>query len=506
MGKIVKYCTSCEESFSERFSFCPNCAQELTAFEMKPVEPEVAEVSVPTEQINEDVIATAKDADVEKTMQQAFGESIDDDDDDDDDVLDLGTETEADIFVSGKDEGIVFEAENSNGEDLFAEEFSVADDAKFEEPKVEQTKKFERQESVKLKPIANVNDGQAEEITVVNKKAGEKKNAEKKNWVYIGDPINKPISVPLKGNVGHDVFEVTVIPEEGRSLRRSLLLGAGGLVLMALIGGVVWSIFNNPYFVASIGDNDFLPPPIEITPTKIEDQPEEKKEANNKGGGGGGGGTEREVEASRGQLPSQTRDRIPPIMPVEMMKNPSLVVRNQTVGDIKRERTERIGLPNGLEGSLSGGTGSGGGFGSGDGTGVGSGRGRGEGSGVGSGSGSGIGDGTGDGTGVGGRPRTARTPSPPKASGPTADIKILAKPRPGYTDTARQNNVQGTVILRVTFQANGSIGSISAVKGLPYGLTEKAIAAAREIRFTPATRNGQPYPVSKQVQYSFTIY
>ncbi|NNE97713.1 MAG: hypothetical protein HKN25_01700, partial [Pyrinomonadaceae bacterium] len=37
MGKIVKYCSSCDEGFAEKFSFCPNCANELSAYEMKPV-------------------------------------------------------------------------------------------------------------------------------------------------------------------------------------------------------------------------------------------------------------------------------------------------------------------------------------------------------------------------------------------------------------------------------------------------------------------------------------
>ena len=38
MGKIVKYCSKCDESFAEKFTFCPNCAEQLTAFEMKPVD------------------------------------------------------------------------------------------------------------------------------------------------------------------------------------------------------------------------------------------------------------------------------------------------------------------------------------------------------------------------------------------------------------------------------------------------------------------------------------
>lgn len=91
-------------------------------------------------------------------------------------------------------------------------------------------------------------------------------------------------------------------------------------------------------------------------------------------------------------------------------------------------------------------------------------------------------------------------------TGPTTGVKILSKPRASYTDTARQQGVQGKVVLRVTFQSNGQIGAISAVSGLPGGLTEKAIAAARGITFEPAMKNGSPYSVTRTIEYSFTIY
>ena len=37
MGKLVKYCSSCDEGFAERFGFCPVCGATLQAFEMNPV-------------------------------------------------------------------------------------------------------------------------------------------------------------------------------------------------------------------------------------------------------------------------------------------------------------------------------------------------------------------------------------------------------------------------------------------------------------------------------------
>ena len=94
----------------------------------------------------------------------------------------------------------------------------------------------------------------------------------------------------------------------------------------------------------------------------------------------------------------------------------------------------------------------------------------------------------------------------PVPAGPTIGVNILSKPRANYTDAARQAQVQGKVVLRVTFSANGSIGSIAVISGLGNGLTEQAIAAAKGIRFEPAKRGGVAYSVTKPVEYSFTIY
>lgn len=83
---------------------------------------------------------------------------------------------------------------------------------------------------------------------------------------------------------------------------------------------------------------------------------------------------------------------------------------------------------------------------------------------------------------------------------------IAAKSPAKYTDAARQSNIQGSVTLRVVFQANGTIGGIAPVSGLPYGLTEQAIAAARKIVFLPQRNGGKSITVTKTVQYSFSIY
>ncbi|HEX6718396.1 MAG TPA: energy transducer TonB [Pyrinomonadaceae bacterium] len=84
-------------------------------------------------------------------------------------------------------------------------------------------------------------------------------------------------------------------------------------------------------------------------------------------------------------------------------------------------------------------------------------------------------------------------------------IRILAKPEPSYTVEARNHRVTGTVILKAVFGKTGQVENISVISGLPYGLTERAIAAARMIRFTPAMKDGMPVSMWMQLEYNFNL-
>jgi len=84
--------------------------------------------------------------------------------------------------------------------------------------------------------------------------------------------------------------------------------------------------------------------------------------------------------------------------------------------------------------------------------------------------------------------------------------RVLSKPEPQYTEDARRNQITGTVVLRVVFASSGEVVQIHAVRTLPFGLTERAIAAARQIRFEPATRDGRAVSVSMQLEYNFNLY
>jgi protein TonB len=88
----------------------------------------------------------------------------------------------------------------------------------------------------------------------------------------------------------------------------------------------------------------------------------------------------------------------------------------------------------------------------------------------------------------------------------TERARVLAKPEPQYTEEARRNAVTGSVVLRVVFSRNGEVTNIRAVQSLPFGLTERAIAAARMIQFRPASRDGHPVNVYMQLEYNFNLY
>ena len=90
-------------------------------------------------------------------------------------------------------------------------------------------------------------------------------------------------------------------------------------------------------------------------------------------------------------------------------------------------------------------------------------------------------------------------------SGRDVDVKarLLAKPEARYTADARKYEISGVVVLKVLFARNGTVVNISVISGLPYGLTEQAIAAARKIKFIPAMKEGRPVSMWMQLEYRF---
>jgi len=93
-----------------------------------------------------------------------------------------------------------------------------------------------------------------------------------------------------------------------------------------------------------------------------------------------------------------------------------------------------------------------------------------------------------------------------KTSEVTTKARILSKPEPSFTTEARKAQVDGIVLLRVVLDADGTIKHILVIVPLGYGLTEKALQAARKIRFEPAIKDGQKVSTMTLIEFNFNIY
>lgn len=88
----------------------------------------------------------------------------------------------------------------------------------------------------------------------------------------------------------------------------------------------------------------------------------------------------------------------------------------------------------------------------------------------------------------------------------TQKARVLEKKEPTYTESARKFSVTGTVILRGVFASSGEVTNLRVVQKLPHGLTQRALDAARAIRFTPAMKDGRPVSMWMELQYNFNLY
>jgi protein TonB len=224
--------------------------------------------------------------------------------------------------------------------------------------------------------------------------------------------------------------------------------------------------------------------------------------------GGGGGGNHDHNAPQQGELPppSMVMAAIPIAPPVHP---PALPVAGIDIDPAlwKDLKAPVYGDPRSTSQVASKGPGEGEGIGANAGVGIGDGNGPGVGRGSSGNTGGGYygqngccGDGTGGGGGTGfGRAGYTSSEVDQRA-------RVLSKPEPQYTEEARRNQISGTVLLRAVFASSGEVVQIHALNALPFGLTERAIAAARQIKFVPAMKNGRAVSVYMQLEYNFNLY
>jgi TonB family protein len=227
-----------------------------------------------------------------------------------------------------------------------------------------------------------------------------------------------------------------------------------------------------------------------------------------KAGGGGGGGQQDALPTQQGRIPPPSE--IPALIPTTPPVRPPLLPAagiNIDPALYKNLPYDRFGDPRSQSTATSAGPGTGNGLGKGTGAGIGEGDGQGFGPGrdrnMGGGDARDGGGGAGGGTGNNAIDYANRIFKPSEVN---SKARILSRPEPQYTEEARKNQVSGTVVLRAVFSSSGQVTNIRTVSGLPHGLTERAMAAARQIRFSPATKDGRPVSQYIQIEYNFNLY
>jgi len=90
-------------------------------------------------------------------------------------------------------------------------------------------------------------------------------------------------------------------------------------------------------------------------------------------------------------------------------------------------------------------------------------------------------------------------------SPPATPVEILYKPKPAYTQEARNLKLEGNVLVDVVFCASGEIRLVRVVHGLGHGLDEAAQQAVMRIKFRPATRDGAAVDTRATVSITFEV-
>ena len=201
------------------------------------------------------------------------------------------------------------------------------------------------------------------------------------------------------------------------------------------------------------------------------------------GPGGGGGGGDRKPEPPRkAEVVAPKKDPISvpaqkPIDPTpEVPKEPP---PEQLVVPFQQMAAAEMTLPGTVSPSTTNSAGSG------------------SGGGAGPGQGSGLGPGFGGGFGGG-----AYRPG----SGITLPT-VLREVKPAYTADAMRAKVQGSVWLECIVMPDGTVGDVKVTRSLDpiFGLDQEAIKAAKQWRFRPGIRQGEPVPVIITIELTFTL-
>jgi TonB family protein len=87
----------------------------------------------------------------------------------------------------------------------------------------------------------------------------------------------------------------------------------------------------------------------------------------------------------------------------------------------------------------------------------------------------------------------------------SAPVKIKGR-NPMYTELARQDKVNGSVMVSLIVDKDGLPQKVHVTRGLGDGLDENAVEAVKQWRFKPAMKDGNPVAVAMSMEVQFKIF
>ena len=82
---------------------------------------------------------------------------------------------------------------------------------------------------------------------------------------------------------------------------------------------------------------------------------------------------------------------------------------------------------------------------------------------------------------------------------------LIHKIDPEYSEEARAAKYQGTVVLYVEIDPNGTPTNIKVARGLGLGLDQKAVESVTQWKFRPGQKDGRPVTVAATIEVNFRL-
>lgn len=84
---------------------------------------------------------------------------------------------------------------------------------------------------------------------------------------------------------------------------------------------------------------------------------------------------------------------------------------------------------------------------------------------------------------------------------------VVREVKPRYTPEAMQQKIQGSISLEIVVLETGDVGEVTITRSLDpeYGLDRQAVAAAKQWKFKPGTKDGKPVAVVVTLELTFTL-